>query len=224
MGSACLQGVVRRGRVVIQYDLDGSRPLWRTAQIDPPWEERGGGKSKRGADKHYPLMPVRDIRDALLYSGKWRPETNAHLYCWYTDNFLPDALWLVGVLGFEYVRTFIWAKVKGHPKALDFDTGMAVEADELEPRIGIGQYARGAHEGILFCRRGLGQSPDVCTTRRDIPSVFFAPNPTQDGARVHSRKPDAAYALIEARSHGPYYEFFARRSLPGWTSWGNEAP
>lgn len=204
-------------------DLFGA-PLWRTAQIDPPWEERGGGKSKRGADKHYPLMPVREIHRTLIGSGCWRPEADAHLWCWCTDNFLPDALWLVDALGFEYVRTFIWAKVKGQPKRLDFDTGWAVEADDIEPRYGIGQYARGAHEGILFCRRGRGQAPEVCTERRDIPSIFFAPNPTHDGLRVHSRKPDAAYELIEARSRGPFMEFFARRGRPGWSAWGNEAP
>ena len=28
---------------------------------DPPWNERGGGKIKRGADRHYPLMRTEDI-------------------------------------------------------------------------------------------------------------------------------------------------------------------
>jgi len=27
--------------------------IWRTALIDPPWPEQGGGKIKRGADRHY---------------------------------------------------------------------------------------------------------------------------------------------------------------------------
>jgi hypothetical protein len=32
-----------------------------TILADPPWLERGGGKIKRGADRHYPLMKTRDI-------------------------------------------------------------------------------------------------------------------------------------------------------------------
>ena len=28
---------------------------------DPPWNESGGGKIKRGADRHYPLMKAREI-------------------------------------------------------------------------------------------------------------------------------------------------------------------
>lgn len=78
---------------------------------------------------------------------------------------------------------------------------------------------------MLFGVRGSGMSPEVITDRRDIPSVFFAPVPKNEkGARIHSRKPDASYELIEARTHGPRLELFARRGRPGWTSWGLEAP
>jgi len=28
---------------------------------DPPWPEYGGGKIKRRADRHYPMMKVKDI-------------------------------------------------------------------------------------------------------------------------------------------------------------------
>lgn len=193
--------------------------LWRTAQIDPPWLESGGGKSKRGADRHYPLMGVDDIAKTLLRSGSWLPAPDAHLWCWYTDNYLLDALTLIERLGFRYVRTFVWVKCKGATKALDLETGEAVDG-EIEPRMSLGQYGRGVHESMLFCVRGNGLA--VRTERRDLPSVFFAPVPTEDGVRVHSRKPDAAYELIEARSKGPYAEFFARRRRANWTSWGNE--
>lgn len=29
---------------------------YKTIYIDPPWPERGGGKIKRGADRHYALI------------------------------------------------------------------------------------------------------------------------------------------------------------------------
>jgi hypothetical protein len=34
---------------------------YRIICADPPWAERGGGKCKRGADRHYPLMSTRAI-------------------------------------------------------------------------------------------------------------------------------------------------------------------
>jgi len=201
--------------------------IYRTVQLDPPWLERGGGKSKRGADKHYPLLPVTEILEVVARSPM-NMATDAHMWMWVTDNFLKDGLWLMENLGFRYVRTFQWVKVKGHPAALDFETGLAVvphDEEGLSIRYGIGQYARGAHEMMLFGVTGRGQDPSVCTERRDIPSVFFAPVPTdKNNARVHSRKPEAAYELIEARSRGPYLELFARRGRPGWEGWGNEAP
>lgn len=196
---------------------------WRCALMDPPWMESGGGG--RGAQNHYPLASVQDIREALLRSGRWTPAEHAHLWCWYTDTFLLDALWLVDQLGFTYKRTVIWAKVKGVPAALDFETGRAFEGDaDPESRLSIGQYARGAHEGLLFATRGTGQDPSVYNVaRRDVPSVFFAPVPIDErGRRIHSRKPEAAFDVVEARSHGPRIEFFARVARPGWTCWGNE--
>ena len=35
---------------------------YKTILADPPWQEQGGGKIKRGADKHYPLMKTKDIK------------------------------------------------------------------------------------------------------------------------------------------------------------------
>ena len=203
-----------------------SRAMWRACMMDPNWNERGGGKSKRGADKHYKTADVRKIRQCILGSGLWMPYPDAHLFMWYTDNFLLDALWLTNELGFTYKRTFQWGKIRGLPMALDFDTGLAcVPHDgELETRDGIGQYARGAHEGMIFATRGRGMSPSVYRERKDIPSLVLAPHVMRGGKRVHSAKPDAFYELVEARSHGPYLEMFARRGRPGWQSWGDEAP
>lgn len=180
---------------------------YRTTLVDPPWMERGGGKSVRGAQRHYPLLPTPQILEVIA-SSPFDPDVNSHLYLWVTDNFLKDGLWLMENLGFTYKRTFQWVKVKGESKDL---------------RYGIGQYARGAHETLLFGVRGSGKHPDVCTDRKDIPSVFFAPvEKNTDGVRIHSRKPQISYEVIEARSKGPYLELFARCQREGWSSWGNE--
>lgn len=176
--------------------------------MDPPWPEHGGGQIKRGADRHYTLMKPSNMPAVIRGSGLWLPATNAHLYCWVTDNYLPDGLKLVEELGFRYVRTIQWVKTTQD------GTGL---------RAGLGRYARGAHEMMLFAVRGNGTESDVCTDRRDLLSVIQAPHPLKEaGKRVHSSKPSDAYAWIEARTHGPRVEFFARSNRAGWVSFGDD--
>lgn len=180
---------------------------WRVAVMDPPWKEVGGGKIKRGADRHYPLMTVDGIEAAVHGSGLWTPADDAHLFCWYTDNHLLDALDLVKRLGFRYVRTFVWVKLTKSGKLFR----------------GLGQYARGSHEGMLFCVKGSGLSSDVYSGDRSLPSVIHAKHVVDtDGKIIHSAKPNAARHLIERRSLGPRVEFFARRAVPGWVCWGED--
>lgn len=188
---------------------------YRCILADPPWLERGAGKVKRGADRHYPLMSVREIYGAIRGSGMFRPAGHAHLWLWVTDNFLPDGLWLVEQLGFRYVRTAAWFKTSAP------DSSRPGATERL--RVGIGQYLRGSHELLLFAVKGNGMDPSVYTGRRDLRSAFLAPLEVDDTGRVvHSRKPEQSYRLIEQRSHGPRLELFGRRNRPGWDTWGND--
>jgi len=168
---------------------------YKTLLMDPPWLERGGGQIKRGADRHYPLMDVRSILRAVLASGYWRPDPEgAVLWCWTTNTFLPDALWLVDALGFRYITNAVWVK---------------------EGRPGLGQWLRGQHELLLLAH--AGQRPVTARTdRRDLPSVISAPRGR------HSAKPEESYRLIEERTTGPRVEFFCRTPRPGWDAWGND--
>lgn len=176
-------------------------PRFRTALIDCPWPERGGGKIKRGADRHYPLLPTTAMARVIRASGLWNLHENAHVYFWVTDNYLIDGLRILRELGAAYKRTLAWVKER-----------------DGQLQTGLGQYFRGSHELCLFGVVGRGKSDDVCQDRRDLPSVIRAPR------ERHSAKPVEFYDLIEARSKGPYVEFFARSERPGWTSWGNEVP
>ena len=74
-----------------------------TVTLDPPWLERGGGKSKRGADRHYPLMGLRDIV-RTIEEPMATVHKNAHMWCWVTDNYLRDGLGLMETFGFRYIR------------------------------------------------------------------------------------------------------------------------
>lgn len=191
---------------------------YRTIEMDPPWAERGAGKYKRGADRHYPLMTKHQILQAVLSSGAWSPADDAHLWCWATSNHLPDALWLVDALGFRYVTQAVWVKLRKGSK-VDADVRKAVLsgkplADVMRVGLstGLGQYLRGQHELLLLATRGRGAA--VRTERRNIPSVIVAP------VAGHSQKPGAAYAMIEDRSQGPRLSMFARGERDRWDTWG----
>src|SRR4051812_28051445 len=94
---------------------------------DPPWQESGGGKIKRGADRHYPLMRTEDIA-ALPVSSIVLPD--AHLYLWITNNFLARGahVQVAAAWGFRPVTVLTWKK---------------------EGRIGLGQYFRGTTEHVV---------------------------------------------------------------------------
>ena len=167
---------------------------YRCTAIDAPWNERGGGRIKRGADRHYGLLSTPDIIRVILQSGSWYPADNAHLWLWVTDNYLPDGLQVMSALGFRYIRTLVWFKVRN---------------DKLQ--VGLGQYLRGSHELCLFGSRGKSMMP------KNKPLSVVAER------TVHSRKPDEAYSVIETVSPGPRLEMFARSPRPGWDTWGDQA-
>jgi N6-adenosine-specific RNA methylase IME4 len=84
----------------------------------------------------------------------------------------------------------------------------------VKDKIGLGYFIRGQHEHLLIATRG--DMPCPLPANRP-PSVINAPR------REHSRKPDEAYALIEAMyPELPKIELFARQQRPGWCVWGNE--
>jgi len=97
---------------------------------DPPWNETGGGKIKRGADRHYKLMKTSEIINMPVLDIV---DDNAHLYLWSTNKFIPDALRVMRAWGFEYKTMITWVK----------------------DRFGLGQYFRGQTEHCLFGVRGF---------------------------------------------------------------------
>jgi len=179
--------------------------FYHTVVADPPWPEQGAGKCKRGADRHYNLLKVADIAPTITVCPFFQAIAfDCHFYLWATNNYVKAAMGVLDELGFRYVTKITWAK----------------------DRVSIGQYFRGQTEELLFAVRGDGFS--LRTERRDLTTLLVAPVPTypkghpKQGRRIHSRKPEAAYQLVEARSRGPYLELFATRDRPGWTCWGND--
>jgi N6-adenosine-specific RNA methylase IME4 len=178
---------MRRGRNL-------SEQWFKTIVADPPWNERGGGKVKRGADRHYPTMKTRDIiplMQTVLFQHQPDPE-GAHLYLWVTNNFLRDGLEVMDALGFRYVTMRTWAK----------------------DRYGLGYYYRGQTESCLF--GVMGKLPPMSKKF----STLVGGGVVKRGR--HSAKPQVFFDEIEQVSPGPRLEIFAREPRLGWTVWGNE--
>lgn len=167
------------------------RRRYATVYLDPPWPERGGGKIKRGADKHYPTMTVTQI--TLIPIDLWAA-WDCHLYLWVTNNYMKAGFDVLDAWGFRYVTTITWMK----------------------DRIGLGQYYRGLSEHCLFAVRG--KIPYQLTPegkRRQGVTCFYAPK-----SRVHSEKPAEMRRMIELVSPGPRIELFARARHQGWDGAG----
>jgi N6-adenosine-specific RNA methylase IME4 len=171
------------------------RSKYRVIYADPPWPEYGGGKIKRGADRHYPLMNIAAILqlgDSLL---PYIDNVGCHLYLWVTNTHLANGFLVMDRWGFQYKTTITWFK----------------------DRFGLGQYYRGQTEHCLFGVRGrLPYRTTDDGKRSQGITAIHAPRTT------HSAKPDEMRRMIERVSYAPRLELFARREAEGWDVWGNE--
>jgi len=165
---------------------------YKTIYADPPWPERGGGKIKRGADRHYELMGVKEIM-SLPVQDLADPE-GCHLYLWVTNNYLLAGLGVLAAWGFRYVTKIDWFKDK----------------------IGLGQYFRGLTESCLFGVRGKLSYKIIDGKRQQGKTGFYAPKGR------HSEKPEEMRQMIEKVSYEPRIELFARQAVAGWSVIGRD--
>jgi N6-adenosine-specific RNA methylase IME4 len=116
------------------------------------------------------------------------------LFLWATVPMLPQALLVMSAWGFNYKTHWIWRK----------------------DRVGTGYWNRNCHELLLLGVRGDLPAPAPGTQWHSL---------IEAAVGEHSEKPESFYALIEAYFPTlPKIELNARRTRPGWDSWGNEAP
>lgn len=164
--------------------------IFGTIEIDPPWPERGGGRIKRGADRHYQMPRIADLPRIIIESPAFDPDPRGcACWLWTTVASLPAGLDLLRALGFSYVTHAVWNK-PGAP--------------------GIGQRLRVCHEILLLGTTGRVPLPVASKRPR---SVLLAPR------RGHSVKPPEALAWTESTC-GPRVSMFARSRRVGWWTWG----
>jgi N6-adenosine-specific RNA methylase IME4 len=159
---------------------------------DPPWNESGGGKIKRGADRHYPLMKTKEIMALQVPSAN-----NAHLYLWVTNNFMADGLKVMEAWGFKYKTMITWHK----------------------DRFGLGQYFRGQTEHCLFGVKGMIPYKTENGKRQQGTTVFEAPRNKHSQKPIEMIR---LIEKVSDREGFNKLEMFARERRQGWDIWGNE--
>lgn len=190
---------------VIGTDLSSLKmKKYKTILSDPPWPEHGGGQIKRGADRHYPLMKIKEII-ALAPFIRAISEDNCHLYLWTTNNYMEDAYKVIRAWGFRPITVITWFK---------------------EGNIGLGQYYRGVTEQLIFGIKGKFPYKLLDGKRQQGKTGYKAPK------GEHSGKPSIFRKEIEKVSYPPYVEVFARpvpkefdmfnMVAPNWDFIGNE--
>ncbi|MGH8276467.1 MAG: MT-A70 family methyltransferase [Steroidobacteraceae bacterium] len=118
---------------------------------DPPWQfgDRLPGRS-RGADKHYPTMPLAEIISFPLPPLA----DDVYLFLWRVAAMQAEALAVAVSWGFTIKTELVWYK----------------QTTGGKPHFGMGHHLRAAHETCLIGVRGKPK-PLV----RNIRSVFTAP-------------------------------------------------
>ncbi len=178
--------------------LKGLCGKFATILADPPW--RFQNRTGKIAPEHerlrrYDTMSVEEICAMPVAAHAENP---AHLYLWVPNALLPEGLQVMKAWGFNYKSNVIWYKVRkdGGPDGR-----------------GVGFYFRNVTEILLFGIRGKMRTLQPGRTQVNIIATR---------KREHSRKPTAAYRVIERCSPGPRIELFARERIEGWTPWGME--
>jgi N6-adenosine-specific RNA methylase IME4 len=196
----------RRDRGATVADLEtliAAGQRFPVIHADAPWDfEVYSGKGKqRSAERHYDTMTLDQIK--ALPVEKLAAD-NCTLFIWCVWPELPGVLEVIKAWGFEYkTAAFNW--VKTTPNA----THVTLDGDGLH--WGMGYHTRANSEVCLLATRGAPPRD-----AKDVHQVVLAP------VGEHSVKPEEVRKRIERLLIGPYLELFARRPVPGWTTWGNE--
>lgn len=152
---------------------------YKTILADPPWDINQ--KGKRGAIRHYPLMPLDQIKAMPVADLS---EENAHLYLWIPNGLLPEGLEVVKAWGFTYRSPIYWIK----------------------PRMTLGVYVRSASETCLFATRG--RAPVKFHAQ---PNWLFAPlqdhsHKPEEQFAIIERLSDGPYLELFARRRQPGWD------------------
>ena len=127
----------------ISEPLEPTKGKYQVIVIDPPWNygTEYNADTRRVASP-YPEIPTEELKKFVIPADE-----NSIIWLWTTHKFLPDALELLKVWGFEYKLTMVWNKEK----------------------MGMGVWLRCQAE---FCLLGIKGKPQWnLTNERDVLSI-----------------------------------------------------
>lgn len=176
-----------------KYSIILADPPWQFSNYSDDWHKQG--ERSRWVGKKYPLMTPQEIQDLPV---KDIAEKDCVLFLWATMPKLPEAFTLIKAWGFKYKTcAFVWVKRNKIANT---------------PFTGMGFWTRANAELCLLAVRG---SPK--RINRSVHQIISSP------IREHSRKPDESREkIVSLMGDLPRIELFARQSVEGWDSWGNE--
>lgn len=179
---------------LFSYDVVMADPPW-------PWQAYSAKGYEKSPEAHYQTMDFEEIEDLrlgdLLAPG-------GVLFLWCTWPLVDRQATVMRRWGVQPKTGGAWAKRTSSGKL----------------RWGPGYVLRSVCEPFL-----IGTLPGAGVRGSALPNLIeTVEEALVDGlAREHSRKPDEAYALLEALSPGARRaDVFARERRPGWDGWGNE--
>lgn len=166
---------------------------------DPPWNYRVWSKKGNGrsAESHYNTMSLGDIKK--LPVGELADKDCA-LFMWITFPLLDEMVNVLKAWGFSFKTVaFVWVKQNKKADSLFW---------------GMGYWTRANAEICILATKG---NPKRCS--KGVHQIILS------HIERHSKKPDEARNRIDLlMGDVPKIELFARDSVNGWDTWGNEAP
>lgn len=167
---------------------------------DPGWRYNDPADSgKRGSGHKYTVTTTADL---VRMPVERYAADDAVLLMWSTRPMIVEALSVMSMWGFQYkTEAFTWIKINR-------GNGM--------PSMGMGHHTRANSEAVLLGVRGRG----LKRLDKGVGQVIMAHR------RAHSEKPDHIVIPRIIRLYGNVrrIELFARREVPGWYCWGDDAP
>lgn len=179
-----------------------SNKKFKLLYVDPPWKfsnKNTGGSMKSGADAQYPTMTIEQLKALDVPSIC---EDNCLLVMWWVGSQPQEAIDLCQAWGFtiKNMNGFVWNKLTKH--------GL--------PYFGMGFYTRAGSESAIIAARGKASNLIMNHSVRAVESRPVG---------RHSAKPAVfRKECVQLMGNVPRLEMFARQSVPGWSSWGDEVP
>ena len=187
---------VRNAEMVTRVEAIAAQPApppegpFDVVVVDPPWPQQRIERECRPNQtrvRNYPVMSLEEIGALAL------PATDAHVWLWTTQRFLPAAFGILQEWEARYVCTFVWHKAGG-----------------VQPW-NLPMYNA---EFALYARLG---KPAPFVDLKAFRTCFSAPR------LGDSIKPGEFYEMVARVTVGRRIDMFSRRSIPGFEAWGNEA-